>query len=195
MSRSRTISRPDRSQAGAIGSPVPDVIARRLDILFCGVNPGLRSAAVGHHFAHRGNRFWKLLHLAGLTDRVLAPVDERLLLTYGIGVTNLVDRATRSADEVSAAELRRGAGLLVEKVSWWQPRNVAVLGLGAYRSSFERPKAQLGLQPLRFGSSRVWVLANPSGRQAYYRVEQMAEQMQQLTGAGDGAAGGARQAG
>lgn len=188
--RDRTISRPDRSQAGAASSPVPDVpvpdvpvpdvIARDLDILLCGVNPGLRSAAVRHHFAHPGNRFWKLLHLAGLTDRVLAPEDERLLLTYGIGVTNLVERSTRSADEVSLAELRRGAQSLSEKVRRYRPANVVVLGISAYRCAFESPGALPGLQAGRFGPSRMWVLANPSGRQAHYRMNDMVEQLRRL---------------
>lgn len=161
-------------------SPVADVIARDLEVLFCGVNPGLRSAQLHHHFAHRGNRFWKLLYLAGLTDRVLVPEDERLLLTYGIGVTNLVGRATRSADEVSPTELRYGAQALLDKVRRYRPRNVVVLGISAYRCAFESPRALPGLQPRRLGSSRIWVLPNPSGRQAHYRMSDMVDQMRNL---------------
>lgn len=161
-------------------SSVPDVIARDLEVLFCGVNPGLRSAQVRHHFAHAGNRFWKVLYLAGLTDRVLVPEDERLLLTYGIGVTNLVRRATRSADEISPAELRHGAQELLGKVQRYRPRNVVILGISAYRCAFESPRALPGQQPRRLGPSHIWVLANPSGRQAHYRMNDMVDQMRNL---------------
>lgn len=191
MSRTSTRSHPDRPPTGGADVavtdalvpdvPVPDVMARGLDVLFCGVNPGLRSAEVGHHFAHPGNRFWKLLYLAGLTDRVLVPEDERLLLTYGIGVTNLVERATRSADEVSSTELGQGAQALRGKVRLYRPSNVVVLGISAYRAAFESPRALPGLQPGRFGPSRMWMLANPSGRQAHYRMSDMVDQMRQVS--------------
>src|SRR5262245_28675701 len=125
---------------------VPDVIAPGLDVLFCGINPGLYTAAVGHHFARPGNRFWPALYASGFTPRVLAPHEERELLTLGYGITNVVDRATASADEVTAEELAEGGRRLVAKVTQAYPRYMAVLGIGAYRGAFARPRARLGLQ-------------------------------------------------
>ena len=159
---------------------MPDVIARDLDVLFCGVNPGLWTAAVGHHFARPGNRFWKALHLSGFTDRQLGPEEERALLNSGLGITNLVDRASRAADEVSRAELRQGAQKLSRKISRWRPAVLAVLGMSAYRSAFDRPHAQLGLQPEPLSSARVWLLPNPSGVQARYQLADIVDQLKEL---------------
>jgi TDG/mug DNA glycosylase family protein len=163
--------RPSQAEiAAAHGRHVPDVIAPALDILFCGINPSLYSAAVGHHFARPGNRFWPTLHRAGFTPRQLQPEEDRLLPEYGLGVTNLVDRATASAAELSAAELREGAQMLQHKLERYQPRVLAVLGISAYRSAFGQSKAQLGRQPERIAAVPVWVLPNPSGLNAHYQL-------------------------
>ena len=139
--------RPTKEQvAAAYGKRVADVIAPGLDVLFCGINPGLYSGATGHHFARPGNRFWPALHLSGFTDRLLEPFEERELLDAGVGVTNLVARATARADELTDEELRRGAKRLVEKVHDFAPRFLAVLGLSAYRSAFGVRDAVVGPQ-------------------------------------------------
>jgi TDG/mug DNA glycosylase family protein len=154
----------------ASGKTVPDVIAPDLTVLFCGINPGLYTAAVGHHFARPGNRFWPALHAAGFTDRVIAPHEERLLLALGYGITNVVARATAGADELSPAELVAGGRRLAAKVRRCRPRFLAVLGIGAYRSAFARPLAALGLQEETLAATRIWVLPNPSGLNAHYRA-------------------------
>ena len=156
------------------GKPLPDVVAPGLDVLFCGINPSLRSAERGHHFARPGNRFWPALHLAGLTPRRLTPDEDRELLRYGLGVTNLVDRPTRTAAELSPAELRAGADSLGELVGRHRPRVVAVLGVTAWRWAFERPKAVLGLQPERIGGVETWVAPNPSGLNAHHQLPDLA---------------------
>ncbi|HEX6237233.1 MAG TPA: G/U mismatch-specific DNA glycosylase [Acidimicrobiales bacterium] len=156
------------------------MIGPHLDVLFCGINPGRLSGVVGHHFAHPGNRFWKALHAAGFTDTVLSPADERSLLDLGFGVTNLVQPATRSASEISPAQLRRGAHELAAKVRRWQPRAVAVLGLTAYRTGFARAHATIGRQPDRLEGALLWVLPNPSGVQAYYPFERLVTELRQL---------------
>jgi TDG/mug DNA glycosylase family protein len=145
---------------------VEDVIAPGLRVLFCGINPGLYTAWTGHHFAKPGNRFWPALHAAGFTDRVLAPSEERLLLERGYGVTNVVQRTTATAAELSKEELERGGRVLEEKVLRNAPRWLAVLGIGAYRAAFHQPRAALGPQPETIGATRLWVLPNPSGLNA-----------------------------
>lgn len=149
---------------------VDDVIADDLRVLFCGINPGLYTAAVGHHFARPGNRFWPTLHAAGFTPRLFSPDEERELLALGYGITNVVARASAAADELSIAELRAGGAVLAAKVARFQPSVLAVLGVGAYRTAFERPRAQLGEQPERIGATRLWVLPNPSGLNANYQL-------------------------
>jgi double-stranded uracil-DNA glycosylase len=160
--------------AAATGRTVPDVIAPNLRVLFSGINPGLWSAAVGHHFARPGNRFWKALHLSGLTPRLLAPDEEPELLRLGLGITNLVDRATAGAADLTPAELRAGARHLTAKVEQARPAVVAVLGVGAYRTAFARPRAAVGPQPDPIGGARAWVLPNPSGLNAHYQLPDLA---------------------
>jgi double-stranded uracil-DNA glycosylase len=160
--------------AAATGRQVPDVLAPNLRVLFCGINPGLWSAAVGHHFARPGNRFWKALHLAGFTPRVLAPDEEAELLRLGLGITNLVDRASAGAADLTSEELGAGAERLAAKVAWTQPKVVAVLGVGAYRTAFARPKATIGPQPTPIAGARAWVLPNPSGLNAHYQLPALA---------------------
>ena len=158
----------------AVRKPLPDVIAPDLDVLFCGINPSLMSAARGHHFARPGNRFWPALHLARLTPRRLTPDEDRELLRYGIGVTNLVDRPTRTAAELGKAELQEGAEALARLVSRYHPRVVAVLGVTAWRTAFERLGARLGLQPERVGGAETWVAPNPSGLNAHHQLPDLA---------------------
>ena len=145
------------------------IVGPGLRVLFVGINPSLRSAEVGHHFARPGNRFWPTLHTAGFTPRRLRPEDDHELPTYGIGVTNIVDRPTRAADELSLAELREGAAELERMVALHTPQVVAVLGLTAYRLAFARPRAVMGLQPETIGGRPAWVLPNPSGLNAHYK--------------------------
>jgi double-stranded uracil-DNA glycosylase len=157
----------------ARGKTVPDVIAPRLRVLFCGINPGLYSGATGHHFARPGNRFWPVLHQAGFTECLLAPSEERTLLQHGLGVTNLVARTTAAADELTKAELVAGCRRLRTKVARYEPRIVAVLGVGAYRIAFGRPKTVIGPQEEALGSAAVWVLPNPSGLNAHYQMREL----------------------
>ncbi|MGE0872674.1 MAG: G/U mismatch-specific DNA glycosylase [Kofleriaceae bacterium] len=156
------------------GRTVRDVIARGLDVLFCGINPGLFSAAVGHHFARPGNRFWPTLFASGFTPRLFDPDEERLLLELGLGITNLVARATATADELARDELRAGARILRQKVARHKPRFLAVVGLSAYRVAFEVPNARPGLQAECIGTTRIWVLPNPSGLNAHYQPAALA---------------------
>jgi TDG/mug DNA glycosylase family protein len=160
--------------AAAENALVPDVLAPGLRLLFVGINPGLYSGAVGHHFARPGNRFWPTLHAAGITDRVLSPFAEHELLAAGAGITNIVERATATADKLTGDELRAGAGRLERKVRRNEPRTVAFLGLTAYRTAFERPKAVVGAQPEDLAGARVWLLPNPSGLNAHFQVPELA---------------------
>ncbi|HET6579221.1 MAG TPA: G/U mismatch-specific DNA glycosylase [Gemmatimonadales bacterium] len=174
-SEGRTEHRPTRAEvAAAAGRAVPDLIARGLTILFCGINPGLYSAATGHHFARPGNRFWPALHASGFTDRLLRPWEERLLLTHGLGITNLVARATATAAELSADELRLGRQRLARKLRRYRPACLAVLGIGAFRSAFQRPRARMGRQPEPTAATEVWVLPNPSGLNASHQLPDLA---------------------
>jgi double-stranded uracil-DNA glycosylase len=145
------------------------IVAPGLLVLFVGINPSLRSAEVGHHFARPGNRFWTALHGAGFTPRRLRPEEDAELLAHGVGVTNIAERPTRDAAQLSRDELRAGAALLERTVKRCAPRLVAVLGLGAYRIAFARPRAAMGLQPETIGGRPVWVLPNPSGLNAHYK--------------------------
>jgi TDG/mug DNA glycosylase family protein len=167
--------RPTRAQiAAAYGLTIADILQPGLAVVFCGINPSLYSAAVGHHFARPGNRFWPALHAAGFTDRQLSPFEGRLLLPAGYGITNLVARATATAEELSAEELAAGAKVLMRKLRRHRPRAMAFLGVGAYRSAFGKPKATLGRQEDRIGDSELWVLPNPSGLNANYQLPDLA---------------------
>ena len=159
---------------------VRDVIASELRILFCGINPGLYSAATGHHFARPGNRFWPTLYRAGFTPRLFHPAEERELLKLGCGITNLVRRATATADELDADELLAGRRRLETKVKRYQPRAVAVLGVGAYRTAFQESRAAPGLQAKLLANTPLWVLPNPSGLNAHYQLTDLADQFRML---------------
>lgn len=160
--------------AAARVKTVPDVVAPGLSVLFCGINPGLYSAATGHHFARPGNRFWPALHRSGFTPRQLRPAEQEELLAYGLGVTNIVARATARADELTRAELRVGARTLTNLVARYAPEVVAVAGISAYRTAFERPKAVMGEQEERIADARLWVLPNPSGLNAHFQLDRLA---------------------
>src|SRR3569832_759823 len=169
----------DEVQA-ASGRSVPDVIAPGLRVLFCGINPGLYTAAVGHHFARPGNRFWPALYAGGFTDRLLSPFDERELLKSGYGITNVVPRATASADLLTKEEILAGGERLRSKVLRYRPRILAVLGVGAYRTAFNQPKATVGRQEDQIGATLLWVLPNPSGLNANYQAAGLARLFREL---------------
>ncbi|MEU4967721.1 G/U mismatch-specific DNA glycosylase [Streptomyces smyrnaeus] len=159
---------------------MPDVAAEGLRVLFCGINPGLLSAATGHHFARPGNRFWPALHASGFTPRRLLPQEEQELLAYGLGITNVVARATARADELSREELAEGGRLLAEKVARLRPNWLAVLGITAYRAAFDEPAAAVGPQQRLVGGAPVWLLPNPSGLNAHYTPPALAEEFGRL---------------
>ncbi|HYC92952.1 MAG TPA: G/U mismatch-specific DNA glycosylase [Thermoanaerobaculia bacterium] len=161
--------------ASAAGKTLPDVIAPGLDVLFCGINPGLYTAAVQQHFGRPGNRFWPTLHRAGFTPRLFHPSEQHELLKLGYGITNVVARATAAADELTPEELKAGGETLTRKVLTYQPRYLAIVGIGAYRTAFGRPKAKLGLQEETIGETKIWVLPNPSGLNANYQAGALVE--------------------
>lgn len=175
------MTRPTKKQiAAAAGTTLPDVIAPNLAVLFCGINPGLYTAAVQQHFGRPGNRFWPVLHRAGFTPRLFHPSEQRELLPLGYGITNLVARATAAAAELTDDELAEGAKILERKTRRYQPRVLAVVGIGAYRTAFGRPRAKLGLQPEAIGETAIWVLPNPSGLNANYQPAQLVELFREL---------------
>lgn len=173
--------RPTKAElAAAADKVIPDLIAPDLLVLFCGINPGLYSGATGHHFARPGNRFWPALHAGGFTPRLLSPYDEREMLSYRCGITNVVARTTATAAELSDEEFRAGGKVLRQKLRKYRPRVLAVLGIGAYRAAFDRPDAALGLQPGTIESTRVWVLPNPSGLNAHYSAASLGKLFAEL---------------
>ena len=172
---------PTRAELEAAASrTIPDVIAPGLRVLFSGINPGLFSAWTGHHFARPGNRFWPALHRSGFTPRVLHPSEQDQLPALGLGITNVVERASARADELTLAELREGGEVLRDKVRRFGPEWLAVLGVTAYRTAFDAPKAAVGPQDTLLGSTRVWVLPNPSGLNAHYTPEALAAEFARL---------------
>jgi TDG/mug DNA glycosylase family protein len=167
--------KPTREQLlAAAGKTVRDVIAPDLRVLFCGINPGLYTAAVGHHFARPGNRFWPALYAAGFTERLLSPFEELELLKLGYGITNVVPRTTATADLLTKEEIIQGGKRLTAKVKRYRPGVVAILGLGAYRTAFNQPKATVGRQQEMIGDALLWVLPNPSGLNANYQPQDLA---------------------
>ena len=156
------------------------MIAPGLKVLFVGINPGLYTAATGHHFARPGNRFWPALHAAGFTPRLLRPSEQAELLQLGCGITNLVNRATATAAELMPAEFVAGRRRLAAKVRRHRPRAVAFLGLGAFCHAFSLKGAAIGPQAQRFEEARVWVLPNPSGLNANYQLPALVELFRRL---------------
>ncbi|MGW2015216.1 G/U mismatch-specific DNA glycosylase [Streptomyces sp. NPDC001927] len=159
---------------------IPDVAAGGLSVLFCGINPGLMSAATGHHFARPGNRFWPVLARSGFTPRLLKPAEQDELLSYGLGITNVVARATARADELSDEEFREGGRLLTGRVERLRPSWLAVVGITAYRTAFGERRAVVGPQERTIGATRIWALPNPSGLNAHWTLETMAEEFARL---------------
>jgi double-stranded uracil-DNA glycosylase len=155
-------------------------------VLFAGINPGLYSAATGQHFARPGNRFWPALHQSGFTPRRLRPDEQWQLLESGLGITNIVARATARADELSAAELRSGGASLATLATSLGARCLAVLGITAFRAAFGAPDAVVGPQPLYHGGAVVWVLPNPSGLNAHWTMPRLVGAFRELRGAVDG---------
>ena len=173
--------RPTKAELeAAAGRAVPDVTAPGLRVLFCGINPGLYSAATGHHFARPGNRFWPALHHSGFTGRRLRPSEEGELLGLGLGITNIVARATARAEELSAGELIAGGRALSAKVCELRPGWLAVIGVTAYRTAFAQPRAKVGRQELTIGGTPVWVLPNPSGLNAHWPAPRLAAAFAEL---------------
>jgi len=164
----------------AVHKTVPDLVAPDLKVLFCGINPGLYTAALGHHFGRPGNRFWPALHGAGFTPRQFKPWEERELLPLGYGITNMVPRTTAAASELAPDEYVEGGKRLTGLVQRYTPRVVAFLGIGAYRSAFGRPKAQLGLQDERLDASRLWALPSPSGLNANHQLADLVALLREL---------------
>ncbi|MFH8135361.1 G/U mismatch-specific DNA glycosylase [Pantoea osteomyelitidis] len=158
---------------------ITDILAPNLNVLFCGINPGRSSAHTGFHFAHPGNRFWKVIHLAGFTDKQLRPEQEQQLLETGCGITMLVERPTVQASELAAQELREGGARLQDKIERYQPRALAVLGKEAYKRAFSQNKVEWGEQPVSAGATQIWVLPNPSGLNRA-SLEEMVEAYRQL---------------
>jgi len=159
---------------------VPDLVAKNLIVLFAGINPGLYTAAIGRHFGRPGNRFWPALYGGGFTPRLYSPFESALLLDLRFGITNIVERATARADELTKDELRRGAERLEAKVKRWRPTVVAFVGIGPYRIISGVHDARVGLQPERFGGSHAWVLPNPSGLNAHYQPPVLAQLFRDL---------------
>jgi len=180
----RKLARPTPAELSAAADLLlPDLIAPELDVLFCGINPGLYSAATGRHFARPGNRFWPALHGGGFTPRLVDPADQAELLEYRLGVTNLAERASARADELTREELLEGGRELVRKVRRYRPRWVAVLGITAYRVAFDRRGARLGPQDEDLGGARLWVLPNPSGLNAHFTAAGLATEFAALRAA------------
>jgi TDG/mug DNA glycosylase family protein len=177
---------PTKAQLKAAhGKTLPDVIAPNLKVLFCGINPGLYTAAIGHHFGRPGNRFWPTLHQAGFTPRLLSPFEEQELLPLGYGVTNVVEHATAAAEELTADDYLAGGKRLVKRVQRYKPKVLAVLGVGAYRAAFGRKNAKVGKQDELIGETEVWVLPNPSGLNAHFQKPEMANVFRELREAVD----------
>jgi TDG/mug DNA glycosylase family protein len=178
------IAKPTRADlAAAAGRTIPDLVGPDLRVLFSGINPSLYSAATGHHFARPGNRFWPALHRSGFTTRLLHPSEQSELPAQGLGITNVVARATARADELSPTELVEGGAILAALVARWRPRFLSVLGVTAYRVAFGRPKATMGRQDHDIAGVPVWVLPNPSGLNAHYTVDGLAAAFAELRAA------------
>src|ERR1700759_4956246 len=168
--------KPTKAQlAAAHKKRVPDLVAKDLIVLFAGINPGLYTAAIGRHFGRPGNRFWPALHDGGFTPRLYSPFESDRLLDLDLGITNVVDRATARADELTNDELRAGGKRLAAKVKRWQPTVVAFVGIGPYRIVSGVKDASVGLQKDLFGGSHAWVLPNPSGLNAHYHPAALAK--------------------
>ena len=185
MTTSRPFKPTKQQLIDAGGKTLPDVIAPHLRVLFCGINPGLYTAAVGHHFARPGNRFWPALYHSGFTDQLISPSDESELLQSGLGISNVVPYATATAAELTREDFIKGGRILAAKVRRYRPRIVAVLGVGAFRAAFASPRATIGEQAQHIHSARVWVLPNPSGLNANYQLPELVRLFRELRAAAE----------
>jgi TDG/mug DNA glycosylase family protein len=158
-----------------VSGHLPDLVANNLDVLFCGINPGLQAAATGHHFANRSNRFWRVLHLAGFTPEEIAPENGHAILAYGYGLTTVVERPTAGADELAPAEFKAAATAFERKIARYAPRFVAFLGKAAYVGLSGQREVAWGLQASRMQGASVWVLPNPSGRNRAFNLAQLVD--------------------
>jgi double-stranded uracil-DNA glycosylase len=179
------VPRPTRAELEAARSrTVPDVLPGPGDppcaVLFCGINPGLVTALTGHHFGRPGNRFWPALHRSGFTPRLLRPAEQDELRGLGLGITNMVARATARADELTADEVRAGGRRLRELVAQVRPGWLAVVGITAYRVAFDAPRAAVGPQEATLGDIGVWLLPNPSGLNAHWQLPELAAEFARL---------------
>jgi len=166
--------KPNKEQiAQSVNKQISDIIAPGIKLLFCGINPGLYTAAIEKHFGRPGNRFWPSLFAGGITPRLYSPFEQHLLLLDNIGITNLVNRATARADEVGEKELQKGAEALSEKIAKYKPEAVAILGITTYRTAFKKPKAKLGIQEDVISGARIWMLPNPSGLNAHFQIKEL----------------------
>ena len=160
--------------ADSVNNTIHDVIDYNLKVLFCGINPGLYTAATGFHFARPGNRFWPALYKSGFTKELLKPYDQEKLLEYKYGITNFVSRTTNAAAELNRKEYELGAKILTEKVLKYKPEYLVVLGIGAYKAGFNRKQAKIGLQDHKIGDTKIWILPNPSGLNANFTPTDLA---------------------
>lgn len=140
-----------------------DIIALHLDVIFCGINPGLKSSNDGHHFSGRSNRFWKVLHQSGFTSYEIEAVNDTVILDFGCGLTTAVARATSRADELSKDEFDDALEAFTAKIAEFHPKYVAFLGKAAYKAFSKKKEIQWGQQPEEFSGAKVWVLPNTSG--------------------------------
>jgi TDG/mug DNA glycosylase family protein len=187
------VGRPTREELlSAYGRVIPDCVGPGIQVLLVGINPSLYSGWTSTHFARPGNRLWRTLHEAGFTDRRLHPSESEAIVAAGLGITNLVARATARADELTDEEIRAGVEPLRRLVRrcrrrWGGPSYVAFLGISTYRVAFGRPRAVVGCQPERFEGAGVWVLPNPSGLNAHYQQPALTTayaELRQRVGAG-----------
>jgi TDG/mug DNA glycosylase family protein len=166
-----------------VAERLEDILAEQLAVIFCGINPGVMAAAQGHHFAGRGNRFWRTLHLAGFTPQEVRAQNDRTILQYQCGLTAVVERPTARADQLSMHEFTAAAAAFEEKITRYAPRFVAFLGKAAYCALSGQRDVAWGLQPRTFGNASVWVLPNPSGRNRAFTLEQLVDAYRQLNDA------------
>jgi TDG/mug DNA glycosylase family protein len=171
---------PGRLARYIVTAGLPDLIAERLDVLFCGINPGMAAAAEGHHFVGRSNRFWRVIHRSGFTPEEISPQDDQTILRYRCGVTSVVKRPTARADELAPEEFGAAAGEFEQKIMHFVPRHVAFLGKAAYAGMTRQREVTWGMQPNRMQGSVMWVLPNPSGRNRSFSLDRLVEAYRRL---------------
>jgi double-stranded uracil-DNA glycosylase len=159
---------------------LPDLLRKDLDVVFCGINPALSSALAGHHFSNPSNRFWRVLHLAGITPHLIRPGNDRTILNYGCGLTAAVERPTVSASELKSREFHEAAEELERKLRRYVPRNVAFLGKPAFAAIFRQRSVEWGQQFMKFGGAEVWVLPNPSGLNRAFSLDELVSAYREL---------------